>query len=87
MCSKAESPGTAQPLRVDAVHSHKTQLFFYARHGVISTELKNAASKISPGTNPFIVERNHERLAERGFLKRNRLKTPQINFAALNVTK
>lgn len=63
MCSKAESTGTDQPLRVDAVHSHKTQLFFYARHGVISTELKNADSKISPGTNPFIVERNHERLA------------------------
>lgn len=82
MCSKAESPGTTQPLvatlhlRVDAVHSNKTQLFFYAHHGVISTELKNVASKVSPGTNPFIVERNHERLALRGFLNRNRLKTP-----------
>ena len=50
-------------LRVDAVHSNKPQLVFYAHHGVISTELKNAASKISPGTNPFIVERKHERLA------------------------
>lgn len=47
MCSKAESTGTDQPLRVDAVHSHKTQLFFYARHGVISLNLRTLTLRLA----------------------------------------